>query len=392
MRVLSWNLFHGRDFPPTRPCSPGAHGCSSGPSATPPTRRSTARCCAEFAPGSRAATGTSRCSRRLRRAGSSRSPGARRRPGPSRSPRVTCCPPLRGWLADRNPDLIASNEGGSNLILVRPPGGSPRPHVAARPAAGAAAMLWPALELAARDGVCVANLHAAPVPGAAAAELVLRRRARDATGPATTRSCSAATSTCGRAAHPGALRRCCASASRWRRPPARARSTTCSRAGSTWSARGASRGRGARAHRARRTAGSGCPTTRLSSPVRPAIVPQRKRASDEEVVRMAERGSTASKSGRREHAIAQDRELEPGSKARGATPRAALARLEAEHRSRASSAAARGPQGRQGARAPAARREGRGARRRAPPRSRPRAGGRLGQDRRRAARGAARRT
>lgn len=29
--------------------------------------------------------------------------------------------PLRAWLADRNPDLIASNEGGSNMLLVRPP-------------------------------------------------------------------------------------------------------------------------------------------------------------------------------------------------------------------------------------------------------------------------------
>jgi endonuclease/exonuclease/phosphatase family metal-dependent hydrolase len=29
--------------------------------------------------------------------------------------------PLRAWVADRNPDLIASNEGGSNMLLVRPP-------------------------------------------------------------------------------------------------------------------------------------------------------------------------------------------------------------------------------------------------------------------------------
>jgi endonuclease/exonuclease/phosphatase family metal-dependent hydrolase len=28
---------------------------------------------------------------------------------------------LRGALAERNPDLIASNEGGSNVLLVRPP-------------------------------------------------------------------------------------------------------------------------------------------------------------------------------------------------------------------------------------------------------------------------------
>jgi len=29
--------------------------------------------------------------------------------------------PLRAWVAERNPDLIASNEGGSNMLLVRPP-------------------------------------------------------------------------------------------------------------------------------------------------------------------------------------------------------------------------------------------------------------------------------
>jgi hypothetical protein len=29
--------------------------------------------------------------------------------------------PLRGWLADRNPDLMGSWEGGSNQLLVRPP-------------------------------------------------------------------------------------------------------------------------------------------------------------------------------------------------------------------------------------------------------------------------------
>lgn len=30
-------------------------------------------------------------------------------------------PALRAWIAERNPDLIASGEGGSNAILVRPP-------------------------------------------------------------------------------------------------------------------------------------------------------------------------------------------------------------------------------------------------------------------------------
>ncbi len=32
------------------------------------------------------------------------------------------CPPLQARLADWNPDLIASSDGGSNQILVRAPG------------------------------------------------------------------------------------------------------------------------------------------------------------------------------------------------------------------------------------------------------------------------------
>src|SRR5215217_5437770 len=29
--------------------------------------------------------------------------------------------PVRAWLAERNPDIMASREGGSNQLLVRPP-------------------------------------------------------------------------------------------------------------------------------------------------------------------------------------------------------------------------------------------------------------------------------
>ena len=68
---------------------------------------------------------------------------------------------LRGWIADRRPDLIKSNEGGSNQILFRPPWS-----VAERRALTLARlperrrMQW--LRLAHPSGaqLCVANLHA----------------------------------------------------------------------------------------------------------------------------------------------------------------------------------------------------------------------------------------
>jgi endonuclease/exonuclease/phosphatase family metal-dependent hydrolase len=82
-------------------------------------------------------------------------------------------PPLQGLLARLNPDLLASSEGGSNQILVRHPGRMlehrwmtlvrlperRRTH-------------WARLELA-EGQVCVANLHAsAGLPERASAEVV----------------------------------------------------------------------------------------------------------------------------------------------------------------------------------------------------------------------------
>ena len=66
--------------------------------------------------------------------------GARRgRAAPRRtgcSPRATRSAPLRALLAALNPDLIASNEGGSNLTLVRGEiARAPRARAGARPAA-----------------------------------------------------------------------------------------------------------------------------------------------------------------------------------------------------------------------------------------------------------------
>jgi endonuclease/exonuclease/phosphatase family metal-dependent hydrolase len=80
---------------------------------------------------------------------------------------------LRGWIADRRPDLIKSNEGGSNQVLVRPPwqlAEERRMTLAWLPERRR--MQW--LRLVDADGrsLCVANLHAsAHRPARAAQEL-----------------------------------------------------------------------------------------------------------------------------------------------------------------------------------------------------------------------------
>lgn len=81
--------------------------------------------------------------------------------------------PLQAWLADLNPDLIASWEGGSNQILVRDPGRVAehrRLTIAWRPEQWR--MQWARLVVGG-ERLCVANLHAsAGLPERAAAEVV----------------------------------------------------------------------------------------------------------------------------------------------------------------------------------------------------------------------------
>ena len=76
--------------------------------------------------------------------------------------------PLRGLVAEHNPDLIASNEGGSNQTLVRPGWTvvETRVHtIATRPERRR--MLWTRLRSDGGDELAVANLHASlrRVPG-----------------------------------------------------------------------------------------------------------------------------------------------------------------------------------------------------------------------------------
>jgi endonuclease/exonuclease/phosphatase family metal-dependent hydrolase len=83
-------------------------------------------------------------------------------------------PPLQRALAWANPDLIASWEGGSNQLLVRAPGRvveQRRMTLTLRPERRA--MLWARVELPAGGTVCFANLHAsAGLPQKATAEVL----------------------------------------------------------------------------------------------------------------------------------------------------------------------------------------------------------------------------
>jgi endonuclease/exonuclease/phosphatase family metal-dependent hydrolase len=84
------------------------------------------------------------------------------------------CPPVQRRLADLNPDLIASSDGGSNQILVRAPGAiieHRRLTLAWRPEQRR--MHWARIDLADGSRVCAANLHAsAGLPDQASVEVV----------------------------------------------------------------------------------------------------------------------------------------------------------------------------------------------------------------------------
>ena len=178
LRALTWNLYHGRDRPPdpalyTLALPPAAADASE----TPPTCRSTATCY----PSSRDLLAAAEWDVALLQECPPRwaTPlaAADRRRGHRALTSRNSLAALRDLLARLNPDLIASNEGGSNLTLVRgeildrrelvlEPGPAPERRVMAftraRPAAFGAE-------------VCVANLHAS-----AGAALRAARRARGA--------------------------------------------------------------------------------------------------------------------------------------------------------------------------------------------------------------------
>jgi endonuclease/exonuclease/phosphatase family metal-dependent hydrolase len=174
MRVLSWNLYHGRDFPPD-PALFTTRSRLLGTSERNDTHVQVNRSLlAEFA---RVLDGLEwdvallqeappRWFREL--AGHTRSHGVRVKT--SRN----LFPPLQSALAEWNPDLIASWEGGSNQILVRHPGRIVEHRsmtIAYRPEQRR--MHWAQVELD-EGTVCVANLHAsAGLPAVASREVVV---------------------------------------------------------------------------------------------------------------------------------------------------------------------------------------------------------------------------
>ena len=123
MRVLSWNLYHGRDFPPDKtpvhvavaaPADHGAgrHACPGEPALLRD----------EFARSGSAPSGTWRCSRRHLRSGSATlSAGARAPTGCACSRRATAAPPAApGRGTESRPDRL---EGGRVEPVSRAPPG-----------------------------------------------------------------------------------------------------------------------------------------------------------------------------------------------------------------------------------------------------------------------------
>jgi endonuclease/exonuclease/phosphatase family metal-dependent hydrolase len=174
MRVLSWNLYHGRDFPP----DPALFTLRS--RLLRRTERNATHVQVnrslldEFA---RVLDGLEWDVALLQEA-PPRWFGALQARTRTKGVRTltsrNVLPPLQGLLADWNPDLIASWEGGSNQMLVRPPARIAAHReltIARRPERRR--MHWGRLDLPGGGTLCVANLHAtAGRPAQSAPEVV----------------------------------------------------------------------------------------------------------------------------------------------------------------------------------------------------------------------------
>lgn len=161
MRVLSWNLYHGRDFPP----DPALFTLRS--RLLRRTERNATHVQVnrslldEFA---RVLDGFEWDVALLQEAPPRWFGELRRRTGAGGVHTLTSrnvFPPLQGVLADWNPDLMASWEGGSNQILVRPPARIAEHReltIARRPERRR--MHWARLDFPDQAHLCAANLHA----------------------------------------------------------------------------------------------------------------------------------------------------------------------------------------------------------------------------------------
>lgn len=174
MRVLSWNLYHGRDFPPDKALFTWRSRLLRTTERNDTHVQVNRPLLDEFAGW---LEGRDWDVALLQEAPPRWFRELERRTGSSGALTLTSrnwLPPLQSFLADLNPDLIASSEGGSNQLLVRRPGRilewreltlTRRPE--------RRRMLWARLELPEAGTVCVANLHAsAGVPAKAAADVL----------------------------------------------------------------------------------------------------------------------------------------------------------------------------------------------------------------------------
>lgn len=172
MRVLSWNLYHGRDFPP----DPALFSWRSRLFRLTERNATHAQVNRPLLPEFALLLDRWDWSVALLQEAPPRwfEPLARRTRshGALGLTSRNLVPALQWRLADLNPDLLASSDGGSNQILVRHPGSiveTRRMRLAERPERRR--MLWTRVELP-EGRLCVANLHAsAGLPAAAALEV-----------------------------------------------------------------------------------------------------------------------------------------------------------------------------------------------------------------------------
>jgi endonuclease/exonuclease/phosphatase family metal-dependent hydrolase len=179
VRVLSWNLYHGRDFPPDRALLTWRSRLLRATERNATHAQVNRSLLEEFA---QVLDGLEWDVALLQEAPPRWFAELGRRTR-SNGLRVltsrNLCPPLQRRLADFNPDLVASSDGGSNQILVRAPGAileHRRLTLAWRPEQRR--MHWARIALGGGSRVCVANLHAsAGLPEQASAEVVRAAKA-----------------------------------------------------------------------------------------------------------------------------------------------------------------------------------------------------------------------
>ena len=161
MRVLSWNLYHGRDFPPDETLFTWRSRLLRAAERNDTHVQVNRKLFDEFA---RVLDGLEWDVALLQEAPPRWFAGLRDRTRSAGARVLTSrnlVPRLQGLLADWNPDLIASWEGGSNQILVRRPARileERRLTLAYRPERRR--MLWTRLEQPELGRMCVADLHA----------------------------------------------------------------------------------------------------------------------------------------------------------------------------------------------------------------------------------------